>query len=85
MGGTSPKVPLRADHRFIKRLIKSTLEGKVEEIPGEYDRIAWVFGRAGGSWERLFLGSPFDIEKLKKVIKTAFDKGYLTKKHKWGA
>ena len=84
MAGANPKVPLRADYRFIKRLIQSTLDDKMEAIPAEYDRVSDVFKQSGGSWERLFKGSPSEIEKLKKVLKVAHEKGYLTKKHKWG-
>jgi len=79
-----PRFPLRADHRFIKKLVVSTLEGKVEYVPEEFDRISEVFVKAGGSWQRVFMGSPSDIWKLKEVLKVAFKKGFMTKKHKWG-
>ena len=79
-----PRSPIRADHRFIKKLVISTLEGKIEYVPEEFDLISRVFVQAGGSWERVFKGSPQDIRKLKKVLKTAFKKGFMTKKHKWG-
>ncbi len=79
-----PRSPVRADHRFIKKLTVSTLEGKVEYVPEEFDLISEVFIQAGGSWQRVFLGSPDDIQKLKKVMKAAFEKGRMTKKHKWG-
>lgn len=82
---SNPKVPIRADQRFIQKLIKSTISEKVESIPEEYNRIAYVFNRSGGSWSRLFHGSPEDIGLLKKVIKVAFDKGYLSKRHKWSS
>ena len=84
MAESNPKAPLRADHRFIKRLIGVVLEGKVEQVPEEYDRVARVFRKAGGSWQRLFRGSPEEINRLKKVLDVAYDKGYMTKKHKWG-
>lgn len=80
----NPRSPVRADHRFIKKLVSLTLEGKVECVPEEFDLIAKVFERAGGSWVRIFRGSPEDIQKLKKVIKAAHKKGLMTKKHKWG-
>jgi len=79
-----PRSPVRADHRFIKKLTVSTLEGKVEYVPEEFSLISDVFVRAGGSWERVFKGSPTDIRKLKKVLKAAYEKGQMTKKHKWG-
>lgn len=84
MGLPDPHRPLRADHRFIKRLLSVVLAGKVEDVPEEYDLISWVFLRAGGSWEGVFHGAPLDIQKLKKVIKVAYEKGYLTKKYNWG-
>ena len=77
--------PVRADHRFIDQLVSSTLGGKVERIPSEYDFLARVFRRAGGSWERLFRGSPEDVALLKKVLKRAVKNGYLTEKRGWGA
>jgi len=79
-----PRSPVRADHRFIKKLVVSTLEGKVEYVPEEFNLISDVFVKAGGSWQRIFMGSPDDIQKLKKVMKAAFKKGHMTKKHKWG-
>jgi len=83
VGVPDPKIPVRSDHRFIKKVISTILEGKVVEIPSELSRISRVFSKAGGSWERLFQGSPKDIDLLKKVVKLAFKKGYLTKQEKW--
>ena len=82
MGATDPKTPVRADHRFIKRVL-STMKGQVVEIPGEFSRVSRVFSKAGGSWERLFLGSAEDVELLRKVIKVAHKRGHLTKKRSW--
>lgn len=79
-----PRSPIRADHRFIKKLTASTLEGKVEYVPEEFSLISRVFVQAGGSWQRIFSGSPADIRKLKKVLKAAYKKGLMTKKYKWG-
>ena len=83
MGVADPKTPTRADHRFIKRLLSTTLEGKVVEQPDEFDRISRVFSKAGGSWERIFHGSVRDTVLLRQIIKLAYKKGYLTKKGKW--
>lgn len=83
MGSLDTKTPVRADHRFIHQLISVTLDGKVEEIPAEFDRVSRVFQKAGGSWMRLFRGSPKDVSLLKKILKVAHKKGYLTKKSKW--
>ena len=81
----NPKTPLRADHRFLKKMLTVILGGKVEHRPKELDLLSDVFKKAGGKWSRIFLGSPSDFELLSKVAKIAHKKGYLTKKHKWGA
>jgi hypothetical protein len=83
MSALTPEWPTRADHRFILKMVKLTLDGKVLLIPGEVNRVARVFSRAGGSWERLFLGSPDDVTLLKMVLKVAYKHGYLTKQEKW--
>jgi hypothetical protein len=57
--------------------------GKVEHVPQEYLVISRAFKNMGGSWERLFLGSVDDFALLKKLLKIAFKKGFLTKGYKW--
>lgn len=84
MPALTPKWPIRADHRFILELTKLSLDGKVIHRPEEFDRVARVFSKAGGSWERLFRGSPEDVTLLKTVLKVAYKYGYLTKTGKWG-
>jgi hypothetical protein len=81
----NPKFPLRADHRYLKKLISTILGGKVEHVPEEYNMISDIFQKDGGSWERLFHGSPQDVDTLKKIIKQCFDSGKMTKKQQWGA
>ncbi len=83
MGILSPKKPVRADHRFIKKLLGVMMEGDVEHIPSELSEVSRVFLGYGGSWERVFQGSIDDIVKLKKVITYAFEKGHLTKTEDW--
>jgi len=83
MGVPDPKTPTRADYRFIGQVMKSSYSGEVEHIPAEYEKISRVFSDRGGSWERIFGGSPRDIELLKDVIKAAVKGGFVTKKHKW--
>jgi hypothetical protein len=83
VGVPDPKTPTRADHRYIKQVLSTSLEGKVVELPHEFDRIARVFSKAGGSWQRIFQGSVQDTVLLRMVIKLAYKKGYLTKKGKW--
>lgn len=81
----TPVSPLRADHRFLKKLVSSLLGGKVEEVPSEFDFVSKMFLKAEGSWERVFRGSPWDIQLLKEILKWALKKGKLTKKRVWGA
>jgi hypothetical protein len=78
-----PQTPVCADHRFIRALLNSILAGKVLHVPKEYERVSKVFKLDGGSWQRLFSGSIEDISKLKKVVKFAYENGYLTKKEPW--
>jgi len=80
---TNPKSPLRADYRLLKYLTGSVLDGKVEPTPDEFDRVCRVFQKAGGSWARLFQGSPKDIILMKEVLKAANKLGYLTKRPNW--
>lgn len=80
-----PKTPLRADHRFIQHYINVVLGGKVEDVPEEFDLVSRIFLKAGGSWKRIFSGSPKDVELLKRVLKVAYKVGRLTKKKHWGA
>ena len=79
------KSPLRADHRFLKKVVNITLAGKVEHRPQEFTMISRSFMELGGSWERVFRGSPQDVMFLKKVVKRAFELGLLTKKETWKA
>ena len=77
--------PIRADHRFIKKVIHSMLDGKVEYVPSEIELISRVFKKAGGSWSRVFSGgSPSDIALVKDIIKMANKGGRITKKYEWG-
>jgi len=79
-----PKSPVRADHRFIKKLVSSVLGGKVEIRPEECDQASRIFSTLGGSWERIFKGSTSDIHILKDVLKTMKKEGKLTDTPNWG-
>jgi len=79
----TPRSPVRADHRFIRRLLDGTFKGKIEHRAEEYNLVSRVFKKAGGSWASVFHGSPKDINLLKKIISLAIKKGYMTKKEKW--
>lgn len=78
-----PLKPSRADYRLIRKILDSSFSGKVLHTERGYDLIVRVFQRAGGSWEKLFLGSSNDISLLKKILKVAFKKGYLPKAPDW--
>lgn len=76
-----PTWPVRADHRLIYKIANMILkDGKVEPHPEEFDLVSRVFSQAGGSWVRLFRGSPEDINLLKQTIKVAFKRKRLTRK-----
>jgi len=85
MATPDPQSPVRADHRFIKRVMSSLLGGKVEDVPEEFNLISRVFSKAGGSWQRLFNGSPDDIGLIKRIVRRANNIGKLTKHYEWGA
>jgi hypothetical protein len=76
----NPIKPNRADFRLIKKIIETSHSGKVEYRSSEFERVSSVFTKAGGSWESVFRGSPEQIAFLKKLIKVAIQKGFLTKK-----
>jgi len=77
-----PIHPVRADQRFLTKLIDVTVGNKVEVRGSELARISRVFSLLGGSWERVFKGSPLDVALLKRIIKAAAKHGFLTKREK---
>lgn len=78
-----PLKPSRADYRLIRKILDSSYSGKVLHTEDSYELVVRVFQRAGGSWEKLFLGSGDDLHLLKTVLKVAFKKGYLPKAPDW--
>ena len=77
--------PIRADHRYIVQMLNSSFKDKrVDPTPEEIDLLCEVFGKAGGSWERLFLGSAKDVGLLRKVVSAAIQRGTLTIQPAWG-
>ena len=78
-----PLDPVRADHRFLQKLLGVILPGKVESTPDELSRISKVFVHAGGSWVGVFHGSSKDVGLIKDLLKAAYKQGFLTKKGKW--
>lgn len=83
MASLTPHSPLRADTRYILKLIKVGFKSKADPRPSEVRRVSRVFSKAGGSWGRVFEGSIEDIALLKRIIKVAIKKGYMTKREKW--
>ena len=75
--------PLKASHRFIRKLLEVGHGGKVTHFPKEYEFVSSIFRKAGGSWERVFQGSPDDVCLLKKVLKMAVQKKYITPAAQW--
>lgn len=79
----NPSKPLKASHRFIRKLLEILYDGKVTHFPEEYELVSKIFKKAGGSWERVFQGSIEDVQLLKKTIKVAYKMGYITKAPNW--
>lgn len=78
-----PLKPSRADYRLIHRILESTFSGKVLHTNEGYEIVVAVFQKAGGSWEKLFMGSSKDLGLLKTVLKVAVKKEYIPKAPKW--
>ena len=78
-----PLKPSRSDYRLIRKLLDSSFSGKVLHTEKGYDLIVRVFQKAGGSWEKLFLGSADDMVLLKRIIKVAFKKKHLPRAPEW--
>lgn len=76
-----PLRPVRADYRILKKILESSY--KVVHLPEEYDLIITVFGKAGGDWEGVFSGDIKDIRLLKKIVKVAYKRKYLTRAPTW--
>jgi hypothetical protein len=76
---------IRADYRLMRDIISTSFsKAGVSPTPSELDLVSHVFAKAGGTWERVFLGSFKDVTLLKKTIKVAIDSGRMTKSPKWG-
>jgi hypothetical protein len=81
----APATPLRAHHRLLKEILSSSFsDAKVNPTPDDLNLVSRVFQRAGGSWIRVYGGSVRDVTLLKKTLKVAVQKGYLTKASNWG-
>lgn len=78
-----PLKPSRADYRLIHRILESTFSGKVIHTNDSYEVVVAVFRRAGGSWEKLFLGSADDLGLLKTILKMAVKKEIIPKTSEW--
>jgi len=78
MGG-----PVRADHRYIQRMVDVMFGGSVTHTLKGYRSITAVFRSAGGSWERLFDGNSRDLGLLKRCLKVAVKQGVLPPAPNW--
>lgn len=78
-----PLKPSRSDYRLIHRILESTFSGSVIHTNEGYELVVAVFQRAGGSWEKLFLGSSDDMALLKTVLKVAVKNGHIPKASEW--
>jgi hypothetical protein len=74
----SPTSPVRADHRFIQKLIDIGGSKGAVYLPREFTALSEAFIRYGGSWERIFKGSPEDVSQLKGLLKYAIKNGHIT-------
>lgn len=79
----TPLTPSRASYRFLHKLIRSTIGGKVSPTPEDYAVLCRVFARAGGSWKGVFTGSLDDVTLLKRLLSVAYKEGFLTKPDSW--
>jgi len=80
----TPTSPLSAHHRLMVTMVKTShRKAKVSPTPEALDRVSRVFQRAGGSWERLYLGSSEDMTLLKRTLKVAVKSGVFTKSPSW--
>lgn len=77
--------PLRAHHRLMKEILSGSYGSlHATPTPEELDLVSRIFQRAGGKWSQVYLGSVKDINLLKKTLKIAAQKGYLTRASNWG-
>jgi hypothetical protein len=75
--------PIKAHHLMLTSLLKSYKKERLRPTPDDLDKMASVFRKAGGSWERLYQGSVDDMVLLKKVVKIAVKGGHVTKAPSW--
>lgn len=71
-------MPARSDYRLIADLVSKFGKDAVH-VRSEYDSIISVFQKAGGSWKKVHKGDASHINLLKKVVKTAYKIGKITK------
>lgn len=78
-----PLKPSRADYRLIHKLLDSSYSGKVLHTEECYELLIEVFRQAGGSWEKLFMGSSDHVSLLKKIIRVAYKNDHILKAPQW--
>ena len=70
--------PIRADYRILKQFYGKYCPDAVH-LKSEYDNILRVYRKAGGTWRGFFSGAYEHVVLLKKVVKTAYNTGRITK------
>lgn len=78
----NPIEPTRADYRKMLVLLREKKD-EFDPTPDELGKLSRVFVRCGGSWEKLSKGDPSQVVRLRKVLKVACDRGYISKKKEW--
>ena len=72
---------IQSDHILLDRMLKMYCESPKPTID-DLDRISKSFRQIGGSWENVILGDIDELSRLKKLVKFAYQNGYVTKKAK---
>lgn len=84
MPSYTSKVPVRASHRYIARLLATDFkDDHVRPEPASLARVCEVFAQLGGSWADLFMGSAEQIGLLRNVLTAAIKTEVLSRKSKW--
>lgn len=85
MSKQTPTSPTKAYHRLMRVMLTVLPGGKdLQPTPADLDWVSAVFVKAGGSWQAVFLGAVDDNELLKRALKVAVKRGFITKAPKWG-
>ena len=70
----SNKEPAKFSHKLMTELIGASFDEPLSVSPETLEVVSKVFVQAGGSWEKLTLGSVDDLTLLKKCLKVALSR-----------